>query len=213
MKLISVNVSNLRTESWNAQTVTTGIFKEPIRGRVKVTSLTLEGDSQVDKRYHGGVNKAVYAYPVEHYAAWLEFLSAAFGPGQFGENLTVEGMLEDEICLGDVFRIGSAILQVTQPRVPCFKLAMKMRMPAFPKYFMKSGKLGFYLRVLNQGEIEAGDNIEKESDDGQGISLRELWTLAYGDAFDRYRIEQILKRDDLAGEWTKPLRQKMLNVV
>src|SRR5690349_15811997 len=114
MKVLSVNVSMPRIELWNAQTVTTGIFKEPVAGRVKVTRLTLEGDTQVDRRYHGGFNKAVYAYPFEHYARWEEFLSSTFSPGHFGENLTVEGLLEETVCLGDVFRIGSAVLQVTQ---------------------------------------------------------------------------------------------------
>jgi MOSC domain-containing protein YiiM len=209
MRLRSVNVSPPRTELWNAQAVTTGIFKEPIAGRVRVTRLTLEGDAQVDRRYHGGVNKAVYAYPFEHYAPWQEFLSTTFGPGQFGENLTVEGLLEDDVRLGDVWQIGTAVLQVTQPRVPCFKLGMKMRMPGFPKWFLKSGRLGFYLKVREEGEVGAGDAIETIDGDPAAATIRELWRLAFGDLFDQPRLQEILKRDDLAEEWTKPLREKL----
>lgn len=209
MKVVSVNVSAPRVEQWQGQILTTGIFKEPVAGRIAVTKLTLEGDSQVDRRYHGGLNKAVYGYPLEHYAPWQEFLTSTFGPGQFGENLTTEGLLEEDVCLGDVFRIGSAVLQVTQPRVPCHKLAMKMRMPAFPKWFLKSGRLGFYFRVVEEGHVEAGDSIELIEADPERISIRELWQLAFGDVFDGERAEQVLKREYVAGEWTKPLRERM----
>lgn len=209
MKVKSVNVSAPRVEQWQGQILTTGIFKQPVAGPIKVTKLTLEGDSQVDRRYHGGFNKAVYGYPSEHYAGWQEFLSSNFPPGQFGENLTTEGMLEESVYLGDKFRIGTAVLQITQPRVPCHKLAMKMNMPTFPKWFLKSGRLGFYFRVIEEGEIEAGNAIELLEADPEKVSIRELWSYCYGDAFDRESIEQILKREYLGGEWTKPLREKL----
>lgn len=210
MKVLSLNIAAPRLVEFNGQTSATGIFKEPVAGRRRVTKLTIEGDHQVDRRLHGGFNKAVYAYPSEHYPGWEEFLSAKFGPGQFGENLTVEGLLEESVHLGDQFRIGTALFEVTQPRVPCFKLAIKIRMPAFPKWFLKNGKLGFYLRVLEEGEMGAGDTIEPVHLDDEKISIRELWQLAYGDAFDPARIEQILQRETLAGEWTKPLREKLM---
>jgi MOSC domain-containing protein YiiM len=210
MKLLSVNIAAPRLVEFNGQATTTGIFKEPIAGRVHVTKLTIEGDHQVDKRYHGGFNKAVYAYPSEHYPAWEDFLTTKLSPGQFGENLTVEGLLEENVHLGDRLRIGTALLEVTQPRVPCFKLGIKMLMPSFPKWFLKSGKLGFYLRVLEEGEFGVGDAIELVHQDDERISIRELWQLAYGDAFDAERIAQILKRETLAGEWTKPLREKLM---
>lgn len=211
MKLLAVNIAVPRQVEFNGQTTTTGIFKEPVAGRVRVNQLTIEGDHQVDKRYHGGFNKAVYAYPSEYYPAWEDFLSSKLGPGQFGENLTVEGLLEDTVHLGDQFRIGTALFEVTQPRVPCFKLGIKMRMPAFPKWFLKSGKLGFYLRVLEEGEIGAGDAIELVHRDDERISIREVWQLAFGDAFDAERIKQILRRETLGGEWTKPLREKPMS--
>lgn len=211
MKLLSVNIAAPRHVEFNGQATTTGIFKEAIADRVRVTTLTIEGDHQVDKRYHGGFNKAIYAYPSEHYAAWEEFLTTKLSPGQFGENLTVEGLLEENVHLGDRLRIGTALLEVTQPRVPCFKLGIKMRMPSFPKWFLKSGKLGFYLRVLAEGEIGAGDAIELTHRDEERISIRELWQFAFADAFDAERIAQILQRDTLASEWTKPLREKLMS--
>jgi MOSC domain-containing protein YiiM len=184
MQVLSVNVAQPRTVPWNGEIVTTGIFKEPIVGHARVERLSLADDVQVDRRYHGGLNKAVYGYPFEHYAPWQEFLSSTFSPGQFGENLTVTGLLEDAVHLGDVFRIGTAVLQVTQPRVPCFKLALKMKMLAFPKWFLKSGRLGFYFKVVEEGELGAGDAVAKIGEDEQRISIRELWQFAYGDAFD-----------------------------
>ncbi len=210
MKLLSVNIAAPRRVEFNGQTTTTGIFKEPIAGRVRVSKLTIDGDHQVDRRCHGGFNKAVYAYPSEHYPAWEEFFTTKLSPGQFGENLTVEGLLEENVHLGDQFRIGTALLEVTQARVPCFKLGITMRMPAFPKWFLKSGKLGFYFRVLEEGEFAAGDAIELAHEDPERISVRELWQLAFGDAFDAERIAQILRRETLAGEWTKPLREKLM---
>jgi MOSC domain-containing protein YiiM len=209
MRLLSVNIAAPRQVEFNGQSTTTGIFKEPITGRVRVTKLTIEGDHQVDKRYHGGFNKAIYAYPSEHYAGWEEFLSAKFAPGQFGENLTVQGLLENDVHIGDQLRIGTALFEVTQPRVPCFKLGIKMRMPSFPKWFLRSGKLGFYLRVIEEGEIGAGDVIEIVHRDEERISIREVWQLAHDDAFHAERIAQILQRETLAGEWTKPLRAKL----
>lgn len=210
MKLHSLNIASPRLVEFNGQTTTTGIFKEPISHRVRVTRLTIEGDHQVDKRYHGGFNKAIYAYPSEHYPAWESFLTTPLSPGQFGENLTTEGLLEENVHIGDQLRIGTALLEVTQPRMPCFKLGIRVRMPSFPKWFLKSGRLGLYLRVLEEGEIGAGDAIIVEYRDPEQISIRELWQLSYGDAFDAERMRQILNREVLAGEWTKPLRERLM---
>ena len=121
-------------------------------------------------------------------------------PGAIRENLTVEGLLEDSTHIGDQLRIGTALLEVTQPRMPCFKLGVRMRMPSFPKWFLKSGRLGFYLRVLEEGEIGAGDTIEVAKRDEEQISIREPWQLSHGDAFDAERIRQILDREVLAGQ-------------
>jgi MOSC domain-containing protein YiiM len=159
VKLLSVNVSLPKEVPYNDQTITTGIFKEPVGGRVTVRSINVDGDGQADRKVHGGRDMAVYAYPIEHYKFWEKALGRdGFPFGQFGENLTVEGLAEEQVRVGDVFRVGGALLQVTQPRIPCYKLALRMGEGLdFPKRFQESGRLGFYLRVLEEGEIGAID--------------------------------------------------------
>src|SRR3954469_18300828 len=171
MQLVSVNVSLPRPVEVRGRVVSTSIFKEPAGGRVLVRRLSLAGDWQADLRAHGGLDKAVYAYPLEHYAPWSQELGRDdLRPGQFGENLTVEGLTEDTARLGDVLRVGGALLQVTQPRIPCFKLGIKMGDPAFPRRFLASGRTGFYLRGLEEREVGAGDSVELvEASDGPTV--------------------------------------------
>jgi MOSC domain-containing protein YiiM len=162
MRVVSLNVAKPRTVIHDGAPVRTGIFKEPVAGRRSVRKLGIEGDGQADRRYHGGPDQAVYAYPAEHYGYWQKELGREAMPfGQFGENLTTEGLDEAGVQVGDRLRIGTALLQVTQPRLPCSKLAMRMEAgKGFVKRFQQSGRLGFYLRVLEEGEIAAGDAIE-----------------------------------------------------
>lgn len=175
MRVVSVNVSPVRTLSAVGRQVTTGIFKAPIEGRVRVRKLGLEGDAQADLRVHGGLDKAVYAYPSEHYAYWEKDLrKESFPFGQFGENLTTVGLDERNVCIGDIFRVGETILQVSEPREPCFKLALRMEMATFPKLFLASGRVGFYLRVLEEGEVWAGAGIESLERDGRAVSVVEM---------------------------------------
>jgi MOSC domain-containing protein YiiM len=167
-----------RSVAHEGRTVTTGIDKEPVAGRVMVRSTNLDGDRQADLRVQGGVDKAVYLYPAEHYPHWRETLAPAeLSPGWFGENLTARGVLEDETWIGDVFRIGGALLEVSQPRVPCAKLAMKAGDPAFGGPFLRSGRSGFYLRVREEGEVEAGDAIVRETRGEGAMSVREIVAL------------------------------------
>jgi MOSC domain-containing protein YiiM len=163
MRVVSVNVGMPKTVSWQGRRLRTGIFKEPVEGRIKVRKLNLEGDAQADLRVHGGEDKAVYAYPVEHYRFWSEELGRDLPCGQFGENLTVEGLLEDQVQIGDIYRVGTTRLQVSQPRTPCHKLAARMASEEFPHRFLASGRSGFYLRVLQEGELGKGDTIHRES--------------------------------------------------
>ena len=161
MTLKSVNVSMPRDIEHAGKAVSTGIFKTPVDGRIMLRRLNLEGDGQADLWGHGGAFRAVYAYPFEHYAYWAQELGRSdFKIGQFGENFTVEGILDDDVCVGDVFRIGGAVLEVSQPRIPCYKLAIKMGIEGFQNRFLESGKVGFYFRVLEEGEVGAGDTIE-----------------------------------------------------
>jgi MOSC domain-containing protein YiiM len=143
-------------------------------------TLDLDGDGQADLRNHGGKDKAALAYSIENYEYWREWLGRTdLAHGQFGENFTVEGMTEDRVHIGDVFRVGEAVVQVTQPRVPCFKLALKMQDPDFPDLFLSSGRVGFYLRVLEEGAVGEGDAIELVTADPEGLTVREVCHLLY----------------------------------
>lgn len=160
-RIVSVNVGVPRSVEWNFEKVTTGIFKEPVAGRLTARKLGLDGDKQADLRVHGGPEKALYAYPSEHYDYWRRELSrAAFPWGMFGENLTTQGLMEDTVRLGDEFRIGNAKVGVTQPRFPCYKLGIKFGAMAMVRKFQASGRSGFYLSVLEEGDVGAGDEVE-----------------------------------------------------
>jgi MOSC domain-containing protein YiiM len=161
LRIISVNVGVPRTVNWNSRPVLTGIYKEPVSRRVKVRTLGLEGDAQADLTVHGGVGKAVYAYPVEHYGYWERQLGGIKLPwGMFGENLTTEGLLEEDAHLGDEFLVGSAKLIVTQPRFPCYKLGLKFGDMNMVKRFEDSERSGIYFAVKDEGEVGADDQIE-----------------------------------------------------
>ncbi|MBX9952818.1 MAG: MOSC domain-containing protein [Candidatus Obscuribacterales bacterium] len=158
--VLQVNVSLPTIVNFNGNKIETGIFKKPVSGKVKVRRLNLEGDAQADLTVHGGPDKAVYAYPLEQYDYWkTELSNSNLEWGVFGENLTVEGFDENNVCIGDRMKIGSAMFAVTQPRMPCFKLGIRFGDPTIVKRFYKSGKWGFYLSVLEEGEIETGDEI------------------------------------------------------
>jgi MOSC domain-containing protein YiiM len=187
MKLLSVNVSLPKEVPYKGKAIRTGIFKEAVQGRVKLRSLNLDGDGQADLVGHGGIYKAVHVYSTENYDHWKRELGRDdFSYGQFGENFTVEGMLEDNVHVGDVFRVGTALVEVTQPRVPCFKLAMKMGMPEFLKVFMPSGRVGFYFRVLEEGEVGAGDALERVKVGPEQMTVREMFHLLY---FTKQKLE------------------------
>src|SRR5216683_8322272 len=161
MKLVSINVGLPREVRWHGKTVLTSIFKAPVEGSVKVRRLNLEGDRQSDLNVHGGADKAVYVYPAEHYAFWRAELPGVDLPwGAFGENLTTQGLMEDGVHIGDRFRIGSAELVVTQPRMPCFKLGIRFGQADMVKRFSNSRRTGFYVAVVQEGEVEAGNTIE-----------------------------------------------------
>lgn len=189
MKLVSIQVGLPREVLWQGRSVTTGIFKEPVTGPVTVRTLDLDGDAQADLSVHGGPDKAVYAYPVEHYAYWRQELPGMNLPnGMFGENFTTEGLLEKEVNIGDHFRIGGTELVVTQPRVPCYKLAIKFGRADILKRFLASRRSGFYFAVAREGKVQAGDKIERFSRDGDGLSVEDIVRLF---AFERDDLETL----------------------
>jgi len=177
VRLLSVNVALPKTVTLLGRSVRTGFFKEPVLGAIPLSFLGLEGDGQADPRYHGGPGKAVYLYPFEHYAYWSAALSRSdFTPGAFGENFTAEGLLETETRIGDVFAIGSATLQVTQPRTPCAKLGLRMGSLRFVRVFAAAGRPGFYLSVLEEGSVEAGDAIARVATDAKRPTVAEVFS-------------------------------------
>lgn len=202
MKLLSVNISQPKEIPYRDSTLVTSIYKEPIDQRVMLHILSLEGDGQADLKNHGGIYKAVYVYPHEHYATWATELGRDdLTYGQFGENFTVNGMLETEVKVGNVYRIGEALVQVTQPRVPCFKLAHKMGIPTFVKTFMQANRPGFYLRVLEEGEVGAGDDIELIKADPIGMSVAEVNYLLYFDNTNVENAKRALQIEGMAPGW------------
>jgi MOSC domain-containing protein YiiM len=175
MKVLSVNVGRPREIQVDGEVVRTSIFKSPVAGKVRVGRLNLEGDEQSDLGVHGGVRKAVYVYPSEHYAFWRAELPDADLPwGAFGENLTTEGLLEEMVATGDTLRIGSAEFVVTQPRSPCYKLAARLQRPDIIKRFLNSGRSGFYLSVSKEGSLAAGDSIALLSHDRSAITVAQM---------------------------------------
>jgi MOSC domain-containing protein YiiM len=182
-KVISLNVGLPRTVNFHGQAVTTGIFKEPVKGRIKLRRLNLDGDKQADLTVHGGPDKAVYAYPIEHYDYWKKRLPNMKLPwGMFGENLTTEGLLEDQVNIGDVFRVGSGELVTTQPRMPCYKLGVKFGRMDIIRQFMNSKLTGIYFRVLKEGEVGAGDAIELIDRDENNVTVKDIVRLVTAEA-------------------------------
>lgn len=212
MKLKSINVSGVTQVLHNGELVGTGIFKKPVAGPVAVGTTQLAGDRQADLRNHGGPDKAVYGYPWEHYARWASELGRDdFAPGQFGENLTTEGLLESELCIGDRLRAGTVVLEVSQPRMPCFKLGIRMQLPGFPKVFLKSGRVGFYFRVLEPGEIQAGDLIAVEPSEYARVSVQDVSHVRFFDSRNLPAIERILSNPALAAVWRADFEDLLAN--
>jgi MOSC domain-containing protein YiiM len=199
MRIVSVNVGMPRTRIWQGRYVSTAIFKEPVEGRVPLRLHNLDGDAQADLTVHGGRDKAVYAYPSEHYDYWRQELPGRdLPPGVFGENLTTEGLLENEIHVGDEFRVGSARLVVTQPRQPCFKLGLRFNDPMMVKRFQLAWRPGIYFAVSGEGDVGAGDPIEPVAEDETGMTLLELTELIYDRRADPEALRRALRVPALA---------------
>jgi MOSC domain-containing protein YiiM len=211
MRVVSVNVGLPRTVRLKRRDVTTGIFKKPAAGRVRLRRLNFDGDRQADLSVHGGPAKAVYAYPLEHYAYWRDQLQEELPLGAFGENLTVDGLpLERDAAVGDVLRIGTAELVVTQPRIPCFKLALRFGREDMVKRFLASGRTGYYLAVEAEGDVGAGDRVETIARHPARIPVAEVIRVYTSDRDDRAAIERLVALDALPEEWRSYFETKLL---
>lgn len=211
MKLVSVNVGLPREVNWDGRIIRTSIFKTPVAGRVQVRNINLIGDQQSDLTVHGGVDKAVYVYPSEHYAFWREELpNADLSWGAFGENFTTKGVLDDKaVHIGDRFRIGSAEFVVTQPRMPCYKLGIRFGRADMVKRFLHSGRNGFYFAVAKEGEVAAGDSIELMASDENGVTVADIVELYTADAAKQDLLQRASQLAALPENWRAYFRKRL----
>jgi MOSC domain-containing protein YiiM len=214
MKIVSVNVGLPREVVWKGITVQTAIFKEPVAGAVVIGELNLAGDQQADLTVHGGSEKAVYAYPAEHYEYWRKRLSdVSLSWGAFGENLTTEGLWEDTLGIGDLLRVGSALLQITQPRMPCYKLELKFNRDDMIKHFLVSNRSGFYFSVIERGEVAAGSRVEILKRDPDRVTVNDIVRLYLGQTRDPELLQRATNVGALPQNWRTQLLLRAQNRV
>ncbi|MBV8887435.1 MAG: MOSC domain-containing protein [Chroococcidiopsidaceae cyanobacterium CP_BM_RX_35] len=210
MQLVSVNVGLPREVIWKGKTVSTGIFKEPISARVMVRELNLDGDRQADLTVHGGADKAIYVYPFEHYDYWRSELSdTELTPGIFGENFTVTGFKEEELNIGDRFQIGAVELMVTQPRLPCYKLGIRFGRSDMVKRFLASRRTGFYFRVLQEGEVGAGDTLELVSRDTNNVTVADITQLYVREQNNPELLHRAAQLEALPASWRDYFQEQL----
>jgi MOSC domain-containing protein YiiM len=210
MKIVSLQVGRPRLAVWNGQTVSTGIYKTPVEGRIMLRTLNLDGDRQADLTVHGGLEKAAYAYPSEHYGFWRGELPEMELPwGMFGENFTTEGLDETTVNIGDRFRLGSAEVTVTQPRLPCYKLGIKFGRADILKRFLASGRTGFYFSVQREGEVGAGDEIELIGRDEHNVTVADIVRLYVRDKDDVETLRRAVAVEALTESWREHFRQQL----
>ena len=210
MKLISLNVARPRLAIYKGATINTGIFKKPVLGRIGLRSLNLDGDQQADLTVHGGPFKAVYAYPSEHYPYWRKELPDLDFPwGMFGENFSTEGLLEDALHVGDRFKIGSSVVMVRQPRLPCYKLAAKFKRDDILKRFLLSGRSGFYFSVEQEGEVEAGDSFKPLDANESGVTIAEVVQLFVREKHNRGLLQRAIDTAELPQDWRDMFQERL----
>jgi MOSC domain-containing protein YiiM len=213
MELVSLNVGLPRDVVWHDQTVTTGIFKSPTTARIRLRKLNLDGDRQADLTVHGGEHKAVYCYPVEHYDYWREKLPNRDLPfGSFGENFTTSGLLETNVHIGDRFAINNAEVVVSQPRLPCYKLGVRFQSDDMVKKFLASRRIGFYLAVTREGDVESGDEIVPVTQNASTISIADFLRLFLTKSFsaaDRASLQELYALPSVPNDWKHYFRERV----
>jgi len=208
-QVISVNVGKPRSIGYNGRFVQTGIFKTPVEGPVQIRRCNVEGDTVSDLRVHGGPYKAVYLYPSEHYSYWTNELSLdELEPGAFGENLTTEGLTEETVHIGDQYRVGTAILQVAQPRMPCYKLALKFERSDMVKLFWRSRRSGIYFSVVEEGHLERGDGIQRIAAHPEQVTVADVVRLHMGEEWSA-EVRARALRTPLYGSWKRDIQERL----
>ena len=209
IEIASLNVGKPKIVQFGRKEVETGFHKSPTSERLFLSAVNFEGDGQGDLVHHGGVEKAVCCYPSEHYAFWENELNRPLPAGSFGENLTLRGLTEANVCIGDTFKIGEAIVQLSQPRQPCFKLSLVHELKELPVIMQNTGYTGFYFRVLQEGAVSADDELVRISRPELAISVEEANRLMHHEKDDRIGIEQILSLQELSSSWRKTFEKRL----
>ncbi|KPD00693.1 6-N-hydroxylaminopurine resistance protein [Geobacillus sp. BCO2] len=209
MKIISINVGKPKILNMDGRPIATGIDKTPVEGPVAVGKLNLAGDGQADLAHHGGEDKAICAYPSEHFAYWEERYGRPFTAGAFGENWTLLGLTEDDVCLGDMYAAGTALVQVSQPRQPCSKLAFKHQLPDLPKAVCQTGKSGFYFRVLQEGVVEPGAPLILMERGAGALSIAYINRIYYHDRGNVAAMAQIASHPALSASWRETFQKRL----
>jgi MOSC domain-containing protein YiiM len=213
MKILSINVSEPQKVTFNGKELITSIYKKPVSNKVTVSSQGIEGDRQADLTVHGGYDKAVYAYSYTHYQTWSEKLNSDFKEyGLVGENLTIDDFDEEKINIGDQFKINECLLQVSQPRIPCYKIGIKLNSREFPRMFSQSGLLGSYLRVIHDGEINPGDAIHKVHSEENSMSIKDIAHLLFVDVKNIESMKQALDIKPLTEEIKEKFRERLMKL-
>ncbi|HWE85456.1 MAG TPA: MOSC domain-containing protein [Terracidiphilus sp.] len=216
MRILSVNCGLSRLVEWHGTNVTTSIYKEPVEGRIALRTLNLDGDRQSDLTVHGGKDKAVYCYPIEHYSYWKAELAGRSLPmGVFGENFTVEGFSEESVYIGDRFSVGSAEVVVTQPRMPCYKLGIRFGSDEMVKRFLRSRRTGFYVAVTREGDVGAGDDMTLVSRDPDSVSVSDITRLHVTGRYGLEDVRQVRRAiavDALPESWKGYFRERLVRL-
>ncbi|OXM83363.1 MOSC domain-containing protein [Paenibacillus rigui] len=209
MQLLSLNVAMPVEIQYQGKPLSTGIYKKAVEGAVYLSTVQLAGDGQADLVNHGGPDKAVCVYPSEHYSSWEERLERDLEFGTFGENFTVSGLTETQVHIGDIFELGEALLQVSQPRQPCFKLGKKLELAEMPFWVQQTGHTGYYFRVLKEGHVESGQQFRLVEQDAAGITVAEANRLKYHDKSDWEGIRSLLKVEALSESWRDSFQKRL----
>jgi MOSC domain-containing protein YiiM len=211
-EIISLNVGKPQPALHNNKEISTGIFKTPVDTPLYLTQVNLDGDGQADLVHHGGADKAICVYPLEHYTYWEEKLGKRLKYGAFGENITLKGLPETELCIGDTFRFGEAIVQVSQPRQPCYKLSVKHGLPELPLLVEKTGYTGYYLRVLQEGMVDRQDGLVRLTAHPAAFTVAEANRIMHRDKDDLEAIERILEIEELSASWRATFTKRINGV-
>jgi MOSC domain-containing protein YiiM len=207
--VLSINVRTPQEFTYGDKTLLSAIDKNPIQGKVYLSQLNLDGDRQADLNFHGGPDKAVCVYSHDHYSFWESVLDIKLEPGAFGENLTVAGITEEDVCIGDIYEFGEAVVQVTQPRQPCFKLATRLKQPKLPLMVHHTGYTGFYFRVLKEGYVSSEDSLRLKERNPNSVSIAYANKLKYKDKTNIDGIKKLLSLRELSKDWNESFASRL----